>query len=151
MMLLEAIQHRIRYRLRDGQEIQLCPGLPMEVPDAKARKLLQKLPKEVRAIEPMAECPAPVETDAPFAPLLPGWLVVYRGACGRLRGGDDERGAGTVKACIWDGQTWQVTVANGDVIPMTRITGVTKTDGAGRILAAWTVKDHRYDGEGRKP
>jgi hypothetical protein len=47
-MLLEATNKSIKYRLRDGREVLLKPGLPIEVPDDAARYLLDKAPGRVQ-------------------------------------------------------------------------------------------------------
>jgi hypothetical protein len=88
------------------------------------------------------------KAEEPCPPLLPGWLVAYRHRDGRLRGGCDEREAGTVTACHWDGTGWTVSLSNGDRFPLQRITAVSKTDAQGRVLAAWAVREHGFNGEG---
>ena len=52
-MLLEAIQHPIRFRLLDGTHIRLAPGWPVEVPEPQAEILLSKAPDRVRVAEPL--------------------------------------------------------------------------------------------------
>ena len=47
-MQLEAIGKPLRYRLRDGQELTLRPGEPVDVPDHAALQLLRKAPTRVR-------------------------------------------------------------------------------------------------------
>lgn len=86
------------------------------------------------------------EDSGPERPLRPGWFVVYRDAHGRLTGGPDDRVNGTVEACTWDGSTWMVLLTNGDRLRLGKVLAVSKTDGAGRVLAAWTVRAHGYDG-----
>lgn len=94
--------------------------------------------------------PLDVVPTAPTPPLRSGWLVAYRDATGRLRGGADERDHGTVARCTWTGSAWTVRLTNGDELPLRRITAVAKTDATGRILAAWEVRHCGFDGEGRK-
>lgn len=132
-MLIEAFIP-LRVRLTSG-EVRLRPGHPVRFPDADGRKLLARAPGKVHCV-------------MPEPPLQPGWLVAYRGPQGRLRGGCDERDAGTVVACEWNGTFWTVGLTNGETIPLQRITSVAKTDGAGKILAAWDVRAHGHDGEG---
>jgi hypothetical protein len=86
--------------------------------------------------------------SAPTAPLQPGWLVVYRDGHGTLCGGFDDRERGTVQDCRWDGTGWTVLLTNGDVLQLTKITAVAKTDAAGTVVAGWLVKSHGYDGRG---
>jgi hypothetical protein len=90
-------------------------------------------------------------TQEPLPPLSPGWLVAYRDSAGRLCGGCDDRARGTVKCCEWDGQTWRITLTNGDILPIRQVVSVGKTDGEGRVTAAWLVNTHGYDGEGLHP
>lgn len=76
-------------------------------------------------------------------PIQPGWLVTYRDRTGRLRGGADERSAGTVADC----DRGNVTLANGVQLPLHRITAVARTNQSGAILAAWDVTRHGLDGQ----
>jgi len=81
-------------------------------------------------------------------PLSPGWLVVYRDRTGTLHGGADDRAHGTVCACTWDGNDWRVLLADGQQLPLAVIRAVGHVDHDGRLLAAWTVKEHGFDGNG---
>lgn len=94
--------------------------------------------------------PAKDMIGGPTAPLQPGWLVVYRDRAGTLCGGCDERQHRTVQGCRWDGSTWTVTLTDGQTLPLRAILSVGKTDAAGRVVAAWTVRTHGYDGEGTR-
>lgn len=49
-MLIEAITGPITYRWPEG-EVRLEPGKPVDIPDYRARKILQKAPGKVRAVE----------------------------------------------------------------------------------------------------
>ena len=89
---------------------------------------------------PTVDHPTPL--SAP--PLQPGCLVTYRDEDWRLCGGADERDAGTVLECCHG----IVLLTNGQRVPLHRILAVAKTDEHGRILAAWTVREHGHDGEG---
>ena len=88
------------------------------------------------------------QTDR-MPPLMPGWLVVYYGADGHLCGGCDDRAHGTVQRCVWDHQAFTVLLTDGQRLPLHMIRSVGKTDVAGEVIAAWTVREHGYDGEGR--
>lgn len=114
------------------------PGHPVRFHETDGRKLLARVPNKVRYV-------------MPDPPLCAGWLVAYRDRQGRLRGGCDERNQGTVQACQWDGTTWTVMLTNGDCLPLSRIVSVGQTDSQGKVLAAWTVRAHGYDGEGPRP
>lgn len=109
-------------------------SLPLHVADAHFSGAPAQLNQGVQ------ECMPP--------PLLPGWLVAYRDQQGRLRGGCDDREHGTVAGCEWDGWTWIITLTNGDTLPIRQIASVGKTDRDGRVIAAWSVREHGFDGEG---
>lgn len=49
-MLIEAVEKALTYRWPDG-EIRLIPGQPMEVPEERARRLLEKAAGKVRMVE----------------------------------------------------------------------------------------------------
>jgi hypothetical protein len=87
-------------------------------------------------------------THEPLPPLSPGWLVAYRDLAGRLCGGCDDRERGTVACCEWDGWTWRIALTNGDALPIRQVVSVGKTDGEGRLVAAWSTREHGFDGEG---
>lgn len=132
-MLIEA-SIPLRVRLRSG-DVCLRPGHPIEFRDEDGQKLLARAPGKVRRV-------------MPESPLQPGWLVAYRDRDGRLRGGCDEREAGTVKECRWEGKEWTVSLTDGQRLPMSIIRSVGQTDSDGKLIAAWTVREHGYDGEG---
>jgi hypothetical protein len=101
---------------------------------------------------PMADLKCETKCEGSFTlpepPLKVGWLVAYKDRQGRLRGGCEEREAGTVQTCEWNGAGWVVTLPNGDRLPLSKIVSVAKTDPQGRILSAWTVREHGFNGEG---
>lgn len=77
-MLIEATKHPIRYTMRNGQEVRLVPGSPMEIPEAQARVLLAKAPDRVRLVP----CPLTIgQTIEWCSPLF-----------GNLRGRTADRG-----------------------------------------------------------
>ena len=91
----------------------------------------------------------PEQAEAsPMPPLQPGWLVAYRNQGGTLCGGCDDRAHGTVHVCRWDGNGWTVELTDGQRLTLSAIRSVGKTDRAGQIVGAWTVREHGYDGEG---
>jgi hypothetical protein len=144
-MFVEAVARSIRYRLRSGEEVTLQPGVPTELPDAAARQLLTKACGKVRLVE----APQATPTYDPLAPPLgSGWLVVYRDRDWVLCGGCDDHAHGTVQSCEWDGTAWTVCLTDGQHLPLRAIRSVGQTDAAGNVVAAWTVRDHGYDGEG---
>ena len=49
-MLVEATEGPVRYRLRDGREIVLRPGVPVELRPELAEKLLAKVGPKVRVV-----------------------------------------------------------------------------------------------------
>lgn len=92
----------------------------------------------------------PVALSGPMPPLQTSWIVAYRYRDGRLCGGCDDRAHGTVRGCTWDGSAWRVTLVDGQTLPLAAILSVGKTDAAGSVVAAWTVRTHGYDGEGTR-
>ena len=131
-MLIEA-SIPLRVRLRSG-EVRLRPGHPVRFPDVDGRKLLARAPGKVHCV-------------MPEPPLQSGWLVAYRDAQGRLRGGCDEREAGTVAGCEWNGTGWTIHLLNETTLPLRSVTSVGKTDAQGQVVGAWEVKHHGFDGE----
>lgn len=88
------------------------------------------------------------ELSAPMPPLQPSWLVVYRDQRGALCGGCDDRPRGTVGECRWEENGWTVHLTDGQRLPLSLIRSVGQTDDAGQVVAAWTVREHGFDGEG---
>jgi len=84
----------------------------------------------------------------PEAPLQPGWLVTYRDRRGVLCGGCDDLQHGTVDACWWEENGWTLCLTDGQEMSLSQVRSVGQTDKAGQIVAAWTVKEHGYDGQG---
>lgn len=84
----------------------------------------------------------------PLPPLPPGWLVAYRNRRGTLCGGCVDREHGTVQECRWEGNGWAVHLTDGQRVPLSLIRAVWQTDDAGQLVAAWTVREHGYDGDG---
>jgi len=128
-MTLQALAS-IAIRL-DGRVVQYEPGAVFTVTAKQAARLLARAPDKLQAL-----------TLPPEEPLQPGWLVCYRDQRGALCGGCDDRQHGTVEGCRWDGKGWTVTLTDGQRLPLSIIRGVTTLDGA-----AWTVREHGYDGE----
>lgn len=79
-------------------------------------------------------------TEALIPPLLPGWVVAYRDQHNRLHDG-------TVSRCCWSGSGWTVRLTNGDTIPLQCLRSVGQTNGVGKVVAAWDVRAHGFDGE----
>jgi hypothetical protein len=134
-MLIESLSPLlVRFRSR---EVHLEPGQPVRFSEEDGRKLLARAPGKVRCV-------------TPEPPLQAGWLVVYRDRQGRLRGGCNERECGTVRECRWDDSGWTVILKNGEPLALGRILSVGKTDVNGKLIAAWTVREQGYDGEGAR-
>lgn len=87
----------------------------------------------------------------PALPLAPGWLVAYRDRHGVLCGGCDDRPHGTVQECRWGGVSWTVHLTDGQRLPLVNIRSVGKTNGEGKLVAAWTVRECGYDGMKGEP
>lgn len=96
--------------------------------------------------------PVPVQLEQPrIPPLQSGWLVVYRYRRLALCGGTDDREHGTVRACRWNGNGWTVLLTDGQQLPLSLIRAVGQTNETGRLIAAWTVREHGYDGQRKAP
>ena len=145
-MLIEAVDHPIRYRFPGG-EIRLEPGRPVEVEPVRAAKLLARAGEKVRAVDARSS-DVVLEPAGQTTPLQPGWLVVYRDRRGTLCGGCVDREHGTVQECRWEGNGWTVHLTDGQRLPLSLIRSVGQTDKAGQLVAAWTTREHGYDGEG---
>jgi hypothetical protein len=91
---------------------------------------------------PLSASPA----ATPAFPIYPGWLVAWRDSQGGLHGGDDERECGTVKEARYGAGGWSFTLVDGTEVPAKRIVSVAEVASDGRIIAAWTVRDHGLDG-----
>ena len=144
-MLIEAVDHPIRYRFPGG-EIRLEPGQPVEVEPERAAKLLARAGAKVRAVDALSS-DVMLEPTGPTTPLQPGWLVAYRDRRGVLCGGCEDRAHGTVGACRWEGKAWMVTLTDGQRLPLPAIQSVGQTDPTGHLVAAWTVRAHGLDGQ----
>ena len=121
----------------NGQDRDCRAGEVLDLPEIQAQRLLKKAPGLVRLVN-----------SGPAPPLQPGWLVSYRDRRGALCGGCDDRQRGTVEACRWGGNGWTLCLTDGQEMPLSIIRSVGRTDEAGQIVAAWTVREHGYDGEG---
>lgn len=114
-----------------------CLVCGVNLPSAPEDQPSQVTPEHQRRIE------------EPLAPILPGWLVTYRDQEGRLCGGSEDKAHGTVQECAWDAGRWTVCLTDGQQVPLWRMKAVGQTDDNGRICAAWTVREHGYDGNGK--
>jgi hypothetical protein len=81
----------------------------------------------------------------PASPLPTYCFVTYTDCHGRLCGGGDERATSTVKGCHGTGQGCEVELSDGRRIPLRSIRAVCQTNEDGRLVAAWTVREHGYD------
>lgn len=109
----------------------------MDFPQDEAQKLLSRAHGKVRRVD-----------SSPEPPIQAGWLVVYRDRNGNLCGGCDDRTHGTVKVCRWIEQGWVVMLTDGQQLPLTAIRSVGSINAEGKLYAAWTVREHGYDGHG---
>ena len=126
----------------DGRTVQFEPGSVFTVTPAQGARVLAKFPARVEVLT--------LPPDLPEEPLQPGWLVSYRDQRGALCGGCDDRQHGTIQECRWTAGAWTVHLTDGQEMPLSIVRSVGQTDDAGQIVAAWTVKEHGYDGEGRR-
>ena len=91
------------------------------------------------------------ETPSPPAPpLQPGWVVAYTDRQGRLCGGWDERATSTVKCCHGTGQALRSGAKRWPKDSPAVHPAVGQTNEEGRLLAAWTVREHGFDGMNTK-
>ena len=104
-----------------------------EAPGMESGKLMQPT-------EPKAE-------PQPISPIQPGWLIVWRDQAGWLRGGDEERARSTVVKSEYGPQGRVFHLSDGTAVPMRAITGVSKTDACGAVVAGWTVRAWGLNGE----
>lgn len=119
----------------DGRGVRLETGACFAVTPHQGQRIMAQFPGKVEVLD--------LPLDPPTEPLQPGWLVVYRDRAGRLAGGCDDRERGTVEECRWSENGWTVHLTDGQRLPLSIIRGVTTLDGA-----AWTTREHGYDGEG---
>jgi hypothetical protein len=82
----------------------------------------------------------------PAPPLQAGWLVTYTDSRGHLCGGWDDRQKATITLCLWTGQGWSVHLSNGQAISLTAVRCVGQMNEDGELKAAWSVRQHGYDG-----
>jgi hypothetical protein len=70
-MLIEATVRPIQYRLKNGNEVILHPGVPVDLPDCTAQYLLQQAREKVRIIEnePVTIEPAMKPNGGPLSPI----------------------------------------------------------------------------------
>jgi hypothetical protein len=69
-MLLEAIDRPFRFHFADGSEVRLAPGTPMQLDEARARRLMEKVPGKVKVVMSVS----------------PGALITWQVADGSQRG-----------------------------------------------------------------
>ena len=122
----------------DGQAIALDRWAVFTVAADQAVWLLEQFPAQLERLD--------LPPDPLAEPLRQGWLVCYRDRAGRLAGGCDDRRHGTVKTCAWIGSTWMATLTDGQQLPLSRIVSVGQTDEDGRVVSAWTTREHGYGG-----
>lgn len=89
-----------------------------------------------------------IPPDPPASPLPLHCFVTYTDSQGRLCGGWDERNACTVKQCHGVGPDCRVELAKGGMIPLRAVRAVGSLNAEGRLIAAWSVREHGYDGNG---
>lgn len=81
------------------------------------------------------------------APVLPARsFVTYLDSTGRLCGGWEEWNTCTVRHCLGVGDDCQVELSSGGMISLRAVRAVGQLNAEGRQMAAWTVREHGYDG-----
>jgi hypothetical protein len=108
---------------------------------------ISPLPAVPTTYSKSSESPSRTVTNEHRWPLQPGWVIGYRDRFGTLRGGFDELQRSTVIECQFNGLTWMVRLSGGEEVDLRSIKSVAKTNDDGAVSAAWTVREHGYDGE----
>ena len=122
--------------LMNGDLRRLAPGERVELPQEYGAKLLDRAGGKVRLIETASE---------PLPPVPPGWHVAYR-VNGQLRGGFPDPAGQVVETAYCPETGWRLILADQTVLPLDRVVSVGKIRN-GRLVAAWVVGAHGYDGE----
>lgn len=142
-----------RFLLATPPEIQLPTQYPQNPQNEVGGGSFEDIEDIEQGIEPEWAAPAaPRSIQAsegpplPAAPLQPGWRVAYMDHLWRLAGGHDDPDRGTVQACRWEAGAWSVTLTDGQTIPLSRVRSVGAVDHKGRLMGAWTVREHGFDG-----
>jgi len=130
----------------DGETIPFEPSDVFTVPEGEAQRLMKQHPEQLERVSlpPSTARPQPIRPVEP--PLQPGWIVAYRDWENGLCGGWEAADKGVVSSCQWDGHGWMVTVVSGERFPLRAVVSVGKVVD-GRLVAAWTTREHGYDGE----
>lgn len=145
-MKLEAVGKPFTYQWPGGQ-IRFEPGRVIDVEEARALRIMAKAPGRVRPIKPVKPSVTPPDTILLIPPIEPGWFVTYIDRRRKLQGGAEDRAHGTVKECRREAGRWMVYLTDGQQVFLERIVGVAKVNAQGRIVSAWRVKEHGFDGE----
>ena len=137
-----------------GQNVATRAEMKCELtlPDVQSDAPISSLPahthtsKGFPCTDARMECETKCEGSLtlPDPPLQSGWLVAYLDRRGTLCGGCDDREHGTVHECRWGGKAWMVMLTDGQRLPLSAIRAVGHTEQDGRLVAAWTVRDHGY-------
>jgi len=102
-MLLEAVDRPFRFHFMDGSEVRLAPGAPVHLDEARARRLLEKVPEKVKVV----------------ATLSPGALITWQRADLTIRRGVVDflytDADGTMRAFVTTSDGWSA-VRMRDVI-----------------------------------
>jgi hypothetical protein len=129
---------------RTAGDLHLKVGAVAEFPEEDAIWLMLKAPGAVRPVVRVGDLAPEEPCTVHEPPVKAGWMIVYK------RSWRDTSLDGDVDRCEWNGHSWTVQLTNGTAIPLTWVRSVRKTDGAGKVLAAWDTQAHGYDGR-RKP
>lgn len=135
-MKLEVLQ-RLHIRRASG-DLHFKAGAVADFPDEDAIWLILKAPGAVRPVPLPQNKMCEMSGTFPESPLSLGWKVAFRDRRNLLHDG-------IVSRCQWTGMGWTI-LLNGTTIPLRSVTSVGKTDAAGMVLAAWTVREHGFDG-----
>jgi hypothetical protein len=87
--------------------------------------------------------------EPPSSPLPRYCFVTYTDRQGRLYGGWNDRQKASVTHCVWSERGWSVHLSDGQAIPLAAVRCVGQTNEQGDLIAAWSVREHGYDGQGK--
>jgi hypothetical protein len=130
--------------LDDTHEIE--PHIPHTLPDFGTVWSLS-----VQLSDTLAEISPPQVVEPPASPLPRHCFVTYTDRQGHLCGGWDDRQRATVTQCEWTGRGWSIHLSDGQTIPFAAVRCVGQTNEQGELIAAWSVREHGYDGQGKRP
>lgn len=148
-MRLELIGAPFTYKWPHGA-IRFESGQVIDVPEDRALRIMVKAPGRLRPVQSTEPSVTPPRDGLLIPPIQSGWIVTYEDRHRKLCGGVVDRVRGTVQDCRREAGRWMVRLTDGQQIFLERIKAVGQSDAQGRLLAAWEVKRHGFNGEKAK-